>query len=305
MKNSPLYLGVDLASVDGNKLIDYTAAKAAGVLFAIFRATYITWADPVWKREAQRARDAGLIVGAYLFPVMGVNSPSAEKQVDAFFAAVGQLAVTDLPPILDVEFAGGIAKTGRNRAQLLEWVKSAVARIKKLFKRPAMIYTSARVFDGEDADSLNADETKGVDLSSLVECPLWLARYPFKTRIEAIGDDADEKSKVENLPLPPVPKLWGPENVWIHQYQGDALRMRGFTATVDLNRFFDLRKGSKGTRVEWLQTKLHCVVDGDFGPATLNAVVAFQRVNGLVPDGIVGPKTFAVLCCSGYVKVEE
>lgn len=36
-------------------------------------------------------------------------------------------------------------------------------------------------------------------------------------------------------------------------------------------------------------------VDGVFGPATRAAIVSFQSVNGLVPDGIVGPKTLAKL----------
>ena len=32
-------------------------------------------------------------------------------------------------------------------------------------------------------------------------------------------------------------------------------------------------------------------IDGEFGPFTLTAVLAYQRMKGLVPDGIVGPRT--------------
>ena len=63
-----LYLGVDIASVDGNKPVDWHAAHAAGVSFAFFRGSYRAWGDPTFSREAQKARDAGLTVGAYLFP---------------------------------------------------------------------------------------------------------------------------------------------------------------------------------------------------------------------------------------------
>ena len=34
-------------------------------------------------------------------------------------------------------------------------------------------------------------------------------------------------------------------------------------------------------------------IDGIFGPLTRSAVVKFQIDNGLVPDGIVGPRTWA------------
>src|SRR5699024_3096406 len=58
-----------------------------------------------------------------------------------------------------------------------------------------------------------------------------------------------------------------------------------------------LRRGSKGSQVSELQKRLNELgynagkVDGSFGPATYNAVVAFQKANGLTVDGIVGKNT--------------
>jgi zinc D-Ala-D-Ala carboxypeptidase len=58
-----------------------------------------------------------------------------------------------------------------------------------------------------------------------------------------------------------------------------------------------LKKGSRGTEVRKLQEQLNKLgynagaVDGIFGNKTHNAVKAFQKDNGLVADGIVGPKT--------------
>jgi len=43
-------------------------------------------------------------------------------------------------------------------------------------------------------------------------------------------------------------------------------------------------------------------VDGSAGPITWAAVVAFQKVNGLVPDGIVGPATRATLASAVAAK---
>jgi peptidoglycan hydrolase-like protein with peptidoglycan-binding domain len=62
-----------------------------------------------------------------------------------------------------------------------------------------------------------------------------------------------------------------------------------------------LRRGSKGNQVKILQQKLNELgfnagtVDGSFGPQTLSAVRAFQKSHGLAVDGVVGPKTRAVL----------
>lgn len=58
-----------------------------------------------------------------------------------------------------------------------------------------------------------------------------------------------------------------------------------------------LKKGSRGAEVKKLQEQLNKLgyncgkVDGIFGSRTESAVKAFQRANGLVVDGIVGPKT--------------
>lgn len=56
-----------------------------------------------------------------------------------------------------------------------------------------------------------------------------------------------------------------------------------------------LRRPSKGGLVKKIQMKVGARVDGKFGPKTEAAVRAFQRGHGLVPDGIVGPKTWKVL----------
>ena len=62
-----------------------------------------------------------------------------------------------------------------------------------------------------------------------------------------------------------------------------------------------LRFGSRGPMVEFLQNiliKLNLYtgeIDGRFGTETQNAVISFQRQNNLVPDGIVGFRTWNAL----------
>ena len=67
-----------------------------------------------------------------------------------------------------------------------------------------------------------------------------------------------------------------------------------------------MKIGSNGDEVKALQEKLNnlgfnLVVDGDFGKATHNAVVALQAVFGYDIDGVAGPATLTLLeSQSGY-----
>jgi putative chitinase len=62
-----------------------------------------------------------------------------------------------------------------------------------------------------------------------------------------------------------------------------------------------LKLGSSGPDVQDLQQKLKTLgfdpkgVDGNFGPGTKTALMAFQQSNGLQADGIAGPATIAAL----------
>ncbi|HEY6817600.1 MAG TPA: N-acetylmuramidase domain-containing protein [Croceibacterium sp.] len=56
-----------------------------------------------------------------------------------------------------------------------------------------------------------------------------------------------------------------------------------------------LRLGDKGPAVQELQNLLGISADGDFGPGTKAAVLAFQKGKGLLADGIVGRGTWAAL----------
>ena len=62
-----------------------------------------------------------------------------------------------------------------------------------------------------------------------------------------------------------------------------------------------LRTGMTGENVKNLQSRLYTLgyytaeIDGQYGAATKEAVTAFQRLNGLDADGIVGAETRQVL----------
>ncbi len=73
------------------------------------------------------------------------------------------------------------------------------------------------------------------------------------------------------------------------------------TATELFEEAAVLRKGDKGGEVKEVQRRLKQwgyytgSVDGVFGSATRQAVIAFQKKNGLTADGVVGKATYAAL----------
>jgi peptidoglycan hydrolase-like protein with peptidoglycan-binding domain len=75
-----------------------------------------------------------------------------------------------------------------------------------------------------------------------------------------------------------------------------GLTWRALTADLGL-----VRQGDEDNRVKAVQTALihgygyDLLLDGEFGTATRGAVVEFQSVKCIDPDGIVGPITFQAL----------
>jgi hypothetical protein len=59
-----------------------------------------------------------------------------------------------------------------------------------------------------------------------------------------------------------------------------------------VNSFAELSKGSHGSPVKALQTKLKISSDGIFGPITQAAVKAYQTKKGIVSTGIVNEETW-------------
>jgi peptidoglycan hydrolase-like protein with peptidoglycan-binding domain len=72
-----------------------------------------------------------------------------------------------------------------------------------------------------------------------------------------------------------------------------------------------LREGSQGPEVEAWQNFLIGqgfdvgVADGDFGPRTKRATIAFQEAHGLVGDGVAGNRSFGEAARLGFQVAEE
>lgn len=286
-----MILGIDCAAVDGNLKPAWAVAKASGpIRFAFLRGAYGDAPDAAFPREWPALGAAGVTRGAYLFlrfPRVGHPAPARPRaQVDAFVDTVGVLTHRDFPPTLDLEFEHGRRATGLTVGESLAWVLEAWEQLKAAYGAPPLVYTSARVW---------REELDDVAAPRLAESPLWVAKpWPWAVRTPAHRDAAAFTGGAFE---PEVPSPWGSQ--WfIHQYQGDALGFPGFSSTVDVNRFRAIPPGATGDHVAWLQRRLRIPTSGVFDVATRSAVIAHQIAQGLVPDGIVGPRTFASLCWS-------
>lgn len=293
---------IDYASVDENKkpgVAGFKLAYAAGCRGVQIRGMYDLgakpFADSFWKRDADDARTAGLQVGPYLI-VNWLDGVEPEARVDAFADAVGELKRgIDLVPAFDIEFPHAIVGTKHTRPELMAIIRRYVAAMTKRFGVPPELYFSGRVWNTDDADTLGNPSAP-----DLVDCSPWVAYYPYQYKQPPVFSPPD----TIGLGRSGAPTPWG----WAfkHQYQGDARGYPGI-GQVDLTRVIPINPFAKGPSVDWVQRRLMAyfrtqavVVDMTVTPGVYDApmqqrVKLFQKLNGLLADGIIGLKTHTML----------
>ena len=82
-----------------------------------------------------------------------------------------------------------------------------------------------------------------------------------------------------------------------------ALMMVVFLLTISVSTSYaagQFRVGDQGAEIAEIQGKLvllgyDVMADGDFGPATFEAIKDFQRSQGIKADGLIGPATYTAL----------
>jgi putative chitinase len=79
----------------------------------------------------------------------------------------------------------------------------------------------------------------------------------------------------------------------LHVLGGAVSETQHVTESSGIDMSTVIRRGSRGSTVAAVQSKLGLTADGDFGPGTERALMGWQRENGLEPDGIAGPLTLA------------
>lgn len=265
--------GMDVSRYQGK--VDWAAAKADGIQFALLRAGYgrlPSQKDAYFEQNYAACMQQGIPVGCYWY------SYATDE------AAVAAEAEACLQAIAGKTFALGVWFDQEYERKILALSNAKRTRLIWIFleKLRAAGYCCG-LYCSEDWI-----KTK-VDAAALAGVDLWLARYGTHPAVRpglclwqysSTGRVAGVVGNVDLDELFALPQAAGP--------------LAGLGTAL-------LRRGSRGMAVVRLQTILAQLgyapgkADGIFGAKTEAAVRAFQKTEGLAADGIVGKNTHAAL----------
>ena len=199
-------LGIDISKWDGNW--DASKAKLAGATFVFIKASQATFTDPQFKANWQKAKDAGLIRGAYHY--LDYTKPGIDQA--NYFADLLKNDPGELPPVVDYE----LRRTDNNPSAALGFLRDCLDQLTKrteLFedmsiKRP-MIYT------GPGFWMEYGDQTKS---EYWIQFPLWNGHWI-----------------TSNSPKVPMP--WTMWHFWQFTSKGPGEAFGSESLSMDMNRF--------------------------------------------------------------------
>lgn len=186
--------GIDVSGWQGN--IDWARVKAAGIQFAFIRLSDgAKFRDSKFERNWAGAKAAGVIRGVYQF---FRPEQSATAQADMMIAAIGAHEPGDLPPVIDVEEAGGLPP-----ATVAGAVRTWVDRVQAALGVAPIIYTGPAFWRSQVGAA-----------ASFAPNALWIAQW---------------SSREPNLPAP-----WSRWTFWQYTNKGS---IDGISGDVDRNWF--------------------------------------------------------------------
>ncbi|ARF53037.1 GH25 family lysozyme [Streptomyces gilvosporeus] len=268
-----------------NPHIDWKATAAKGAAFAYVKATEgVSYTNSYFSQQYNGAAGAGLIRGAYHFA--RPDASGGRAQADYFLAHGGKWRRdgTTLPGALDIE-AKSPSDTcwGLSRSAMTSWITAFVNEYHARTGRHPAIYTAAGWWATCTGNYRGFGKT----------APLWIVNQ-------------------SGTPTP-LPAGWNTYTVWQTAAKGTfpgdqdvfngsqkdlkTFALGDYTPPLPAPNWPLVQQGQTGRQVTTVQYLLGAhgaslTVDGRFGTGTRDAVISFQRAQGLTPDGLVGPATW-------------
>ncbi|WP_405589828.1 GH25 family lysozyme [Streptomyces sp. NBC_01190] len=280
--------GLDVSAFQEN--INWPSVASKGASFAYVKATEGTdYTSSQFSQQYNGSAAAGLIRGAYHFALP--NTAGGSAQADYFVAHGGGWSDDGktLPGALDIEYNPyGATCYGLSQSAMVSWITAFSNEYHAKTGRYPIVYSTRDWWSTCTGNSATPGQHD----------PLWIANYSGSPT--------------------PLPAGWSTYTIWQNAdsgtFPGDQDVFNG--TTTDLKTFAHgtyappppppgsgwpvISQGATGHSTTTIQYLLDAhgstlTVDGDFGPATRSAVIAFQTSQGLTADGIVGPSTWQVL----------
>ena len=279
--------GIDIAS--------YQKGINLGVVpcdFVIIKATQgLSYINPDFERAYKQAKSNGKLLGIYHY----ANGAGAIKEADFFIKVIGN-RIGEAILVLDWEGAQN-PQFGKND---VAYVKAFCDRVyDKTGVRP-LVYMSKSVCRAHDWSSVASNYA------------LWAAQYANNNTTGYQSHPWTDSRSYGAWDAPVIFQYsskgrlngWGgnldldiayltPEQWQAYATGGKQEEQKPVTPVTEI-KLPELKRGSKGVAVIWIQSALGGVaVDGDFGWKTLNRVIEFQKEHGIEPTGTVDNLTWA------------
>lgn len=261
--------------------INFDDVAASGYHGVLIKCTQgVNYVNPFFAADVEAAHKAGMIVGAYHFAEPGVSDANTQA---AFYHEHTAGIELELGSWLDLEEMGNLLIH-----DLQAWAEAWIAALNTpqikagvymnldYANQLAQLAQSQRLWLANPSDLPNAYQPLIIQTGTGTVGGI-VGAVDIDSIVNARAINPPDGGGVVIAPPPPPPE---PEPT-----QAD---------TPTLNQ------GTQGDAVKALQEALNThgaalAVDGVFGPSTHEAVIGFQEANGLAPDGIVGPLTWAGL----------
>lgn len=264
-----------------NGVINWQKAKAAGVVGAIIRCGYgrdfTKYDDTKYKQNMDGALAAGIKVGVYIYSYAKTIESAKSEAAHVLRLVNPYKSRISLPIYYDLEEPG--TESGAKERAI------AFGNIIEANGYTCGVYASAYWWDtylkGLDRFTKWVAKWGGDKPTKYSNMDLW--QYDAYGKVDGIGSGVD------------MDKPYGKVAEILAGVDPD----KGGKVMVELSV---LRKGDKGSEVFTVQSILRAQgykyegalikTDSSYGKITENCVMAFQKKNSLVADGIVGAKTW-------------